>query len=117
LVLTVMRRRLAPFAAAARSAAAPLAFLPLWLASAVLYSANPQWVGRLAFASITLSLYLGGGAVAGWALDRLTAQAAEQPADGSLTRRYFLRAAWLGAAGMLLGASPLGALLFRRPAP
>src|SRR5438093_189832 len=40
-----VRRRLAPFGA-------PLAFLPLWLASAVLYSANPQWVGRLAFASI-----------------------------------------------------------------
>ena len=112
-----VRRRLAPFGAAARSAAAPLAFLPLWLASVVLYSANPQWVGRLAFASITLPLYLGGGAVAGWALDRLTTPAGEQPADASLTRRYFLRAAWLGAAGMLLGASPLGALIFRRPDP
>src|SRR5438034_257330 len=112
-----VRRRLAPFGATARAAAAPLAFLPLWLASVVLYSANPQWVGRLAFASITLPLYLGGGAVAGWALDRLTAPAGEQPADANLTRRYFLRAAWLGAAGMLLGASPLGALIFRRPDP
>src|SRR6266508_2778184 len=51
------------------------------------------------------------------AVARAAAQAAEQPADASLARRYILRAAWLGAAGMLLGASPLGALIFRRPDP
>ena len=112
-----VRRRLLPFGGMPRAVAGPIAFLPLWVASVVLYPSNPQWVGRLAFAFITLPLSVAGGAVAEWALDRLTAQPAEHPADGSLTRRYFLRAAWLGAAGMLLGASPLGALIFRRPDP
>src|SRR6266511_525622 len=100
-----VRRGLLPFGAVARAAAGPVAFLPLWVASVVLSPSNPQWVGRFAFAFIMLPLYMAGGAVAGWALDRLTAQAAEQPADAGLTRRYFIRAAWLGAAGMLLGAS------------
>ena len=109
-----VRRRLGP---SARAAAGPLAFVPLWVASVVLYPSNPQWVGRLAFALITLPLYLAGGAVAGWAIDRLTPQPADQPAEAGLSRRYFLRAAWLGAAGMLLGASPLGSLIFRRPDP
>jgi DMSO/TMAO reductase YedYZ molybdopterin-dependent catalytic subunit len=112
-----VRRRVGPFGAMARAAAGPVAFLPLCVASVVLYPSNPQWVGRLAYAFITLPLYVAGGAVAGWALDRLTAQPAEEPADATLTRRYFLRAAWLGAAGMLLGASPFGALIFRRPDP
>jgi DMSO/TMAO reductase YedYZ molybdopterin-dependent catalytic subunit len=112
-----VRRRLLHVGPVPRSAAGPIAFLPLWVASVVLYPSNPQWVGRLAFAFITLPLSVAGGAVAEWALDRLTAPAAEHPADASLTRRYFLRAAWLGAAGMLLGASPLGALIFRRPDP
>src|SRR6266508_3418579 len=112
-----VRRGLLPFGTVAQAAAGPVAFLPLWVASVVLYPSNPQWVGRFACAFIMLPLYMAGGAVAGWALDRLTAQAAEQPADASLPRRYILRAAWLGAAGMLLGASPLGALIFRRPDP
>ncbi|HEY3023533.1 MAG TPA: molybdopterin-dependent oxidoreductase, partial [Actinomycetota bacterium] len=112
-----VRRVLLPLGAAARAAGGPVAFLPLWVASVVLYPSNPQWVGRLAFAFITVPLYVGGGAVAGWTLDRLTLRAADQPADAGLTRRYFLRAAWFGAAGMLLGASPLAALIFRRPDP
>src|SRR6266508_4134351 len=46
---------------AARAAGGPVAFLPLWVASVVLYPSNPQWVGRLAFAFITVPLYVGGG--------------------------------------------------------
>lgn len=95
--------------------AGPLAFLPLWLVSVALYPSNPQWLGRWPFAAVALPLYLAGGAVAGWAVDRMERQPSEQAADTS--RRYLLRAAWLGAAAMLLGASPLGSLIYRRPDP
>jgi DMSO/TMAO reductase YedYZ molybdopterin-dependent catalytic subunit len=101
----------------ARAAASPLAFVPLWVVSVALYPSNPQWVGRPAFAVIALLLYLAGGAVAAWAIERLSAEPAGQVGQADLSRRYFLRAAWLGAAGMLLGASPLGALIFPRPDP
>ncbi len=96
--------------------AGPVAFLPLWVVSVTLYPSNPQWLGRGAFAAVTLPLYVAGGAIAAWALHRMQTQPSDQAAS-DVSRRYLLRAAWLGAAAMLLGASPLGSLIYRRPDP
>lgn len=91
------------------------AFVPFWAASVALYPSSPQSFGRWMVAPIILPVYLLGGGVGGWSLARLRS---EPPSSGrELSRRYFLRALWLGGLGVVLGASDLGRLIYRRPDP
>jgi len=70
-------------------------------------------VGRWTFALVTLPIFLFGGAVAGWAFDRLS-RPAPVTDEG---RRQVLWSIGLGTAGAVLGVSSLGDLLFSRPDP
>ncbi|MFN2542990.1 MAG: molybdopterin-dependent oxidoreductase [Actinomycetota bacterium] len=87
--------------------------LPVWLVSVVAYQAAPQFLGRWAFAAVTLPIYLVGGTVAAWTDRRL--HAPPTPTDES--RRVFIRSVGFGTAGAVLGASGVGAMLFARPDP
>jgi DMSO/TMAO reductase YedYZ molybdopterin-dependent catalytic subunit len=90
-----------------------LSFVPFWAVSVAVYPSRLS-MGREAVAAITLPAYLAGGALAGWVDDRLKSHA---PRATALERRYFLRAAWWGSLGLLLGGANLGRLLVRRPDP
>jgi DMSO/TMAO reductase YedYZ molybdopterin-dependent catalytic subunit len=116
LAAAVLGLAIPPITRRLSAAAGPLAFLPLWTASIVLYPSDPQWVGRWTFGAVALPLYLAGGAVAAWTISRLGA-APVGVATTDPSRRFLLRSAWIGAAGMLLGASPLSSLVRRRPDP
>ncbi|HYT30059.1 MAG TPA: hypothetical protein VEN82_04725, partial [Actinomycetota bacterium] len=105
--------------------AGPVAFVPVWAASVILYPPAPGSVGRGMFAAASLPELAIGGFVAGWAHRRLAGEPTvvagpraprEQPGV-DLSRRYLLRSLWWGTAAMLLGLSPLGQLIHRRPDP
>ena len=105
--------------------AGPVAFVPVWAASVILYPPAPGSVSRAMFAVASLPELAVGGFAAGWAHRRLADEPTvaagsrahrEQPgADPS--RRYLLRSLWWGTAAVLLGVSPLGQLIHRRPDP
>jgi DMSO/TMAO reductase YedYZ molybdopterin-dependent catalytic subunit len=89
-----------------------VSLLPVWVVSVAVFEAAPQFVGRWAFAAITLPLYLVAGGVSAWTARTL--EAAPRVTDES--RRVVLRSLGAGAAGAFLGAS--GVIdLFARPDP
>ena len=94
--------------------AGALSFLPMWAASVALYPPAPGRFSRLPFALVSLPIDLLGGAVGGFAYDRLLAAPREGRTDE--TRRVLLRALWFGAAGVLLGVADLGRLSGLSPA-
>jgi DMSO/TMAO reductase YedYZ molybdopterin-dependent catalytic subunit len=107
-----------PLARRISFASGPVAFVPLWVISIVLYPSTTQWAGRWRFAAITLPLYLAGGAIAARVISHLrVAPVAASRTEVDPTRRVLVRSAWIGAVGMLLGASPLSSLVRRRPDP
>ena len=112
LLVPVLERRLlrSPLGAGAVS------FLPLWAVSVILYPSNPQSLSRFPLAAAILPIYLAGGVVAGWAFVRLSGEQDRRRAT-DLSRRFVLRALWVGGLGILVGAADLGRLLYRRPDP
>ena len=90
-----------------------ISLLPVWAISVAFYRMPTQFLGRWAFAAVTLPMYLAGGWVAATADERL-----HRPAEVTDTsRRVLLQSLGVGTAGALLGVLDVGGLLFARPDP
>jgi DMSO/TMAO reductase YedYZ molybdopterin-dependent catalytic subunit len=90
-----------------------ISLLPVWVISITFYRMPPQFLGRWAFAAVTLPMYLAGGWVSASTAARLWAPA-EETDEG---RRVLLRSLGLGTVGAVLGVVDVAGLLFASADP
>src|SRR5437879_2802982 len=96
--------------------------LVLWVITVAVYSVPQPFLGRWAFASATLPIFLLGGLFGGSTFSRIGAperpeqrrtarSRVESPLDPHVTRRALLAAFGLGGLGVAIGSSPLVSLI------